>query len=118
MLKKGSGWRIGWQDEAKIYPGLIGAQDWAFEVSAKEMQDFCRLLLEITDTMESMAEHLMDEETISCEVESPLIWLGAEGYCHNYSLRIILNESRGCEGSWQYEAISGLTQALQSFGLF
>ncbi|AFZ48456.1 protein of unknown function DUF1818 [Cyanobacterium stanieri PCC 7202] len=118
MLKKGKGWRIGWQDKAEIYQGLIGADDWAFEVSASEMEDFCRLLAEITDTMKAMAEHLMEEESISCEVESPLLWLGAEGYVDNYRLRIIFNQGRGVEGAWESDAVQGLVQGVQSLKSF
>jgi len=118
LLKKGEGWRIGWQDEEKTYQGLIGASSWAMELTAAEMTDFCRLLLQITETMTAMAEHLMDEETIFCEVESPLMWLGAQGYIDNYSVRIILTQNRGCEGSWPGDTIPELVQAVQSFNLF
>ena len=101
-----------------IYKGLIGADDWALELSAPEMEDFCRLLAQIRDTMDSMAEHLMEEETISCEVESPLLWLGADGYVNNYRLRIILHQHRGAEGSWQSHAIPELIKAAQSLKSF
>ncbi|MGY6529184.1 MAG: DUF1818 family protein [Cyanobacterium sp.] len=118
MLKKGKGWRIGWQEKADVYKGLIGSDDWAFELSAPEMEDFCRLLVQLTDTMESMKEHIMDEETISCEVESALLWLGVDGYVNNYGLRIILNEHRGAEGTWPYSAIPDLLKAVQSLKSF
>ncbi|WP_347239031.1 DUF1818 family protein [Cyanobacterium stanieri] len=118
MLKKGKGWRIGWQEKPEIYKGLIGADNWAFELSGPEMEDFCRLLIQINDTMETMAEHLMEEETISCEVESPLLWLGADGYINDYSLRIIIYEHRGAEGSWQSDVIPDLIKAIQSLKSF
>nr|WP_069790151.1 DUF1818 family protein [Cyanobacterium sp. IPPAS B-1200]OEJ79566.1 hypothetical protein A5482_00790 [Cyanobacterium sp. IPPAS B-1200] len=118
VLKKGKGWRIGWQEKPDIYKGLIGADDWALELSAPEMEDFCRLLAQIRDTMDSMAEHLMEEETISCEVESPLLWLGADGYVNNYRLRIILHQHRGAEGSWQSYAIPELIKVAQSLKSF
>ena len=118
MLKKGNGWRIGWNSDALVYKGLIGGQDWAFELTEAEMQDFLRLLLQIDQAIADIHEHLMDEETITCEVESELMWLGATGYPDNYSLRIILSQQRSCEGNWAENAISPLITASQSLHLF
>lgn len=118
MIKKGRGWRIGWQEKSIPYQGLIGAQDWAMELTAAEMQDFRRLLLQIHQGMTDISQHLMEEETILCEAESDLMWLGAEGYPKNYSLRIILHHHRGCEGTWSENVIQDLIQATQSLELF
>ncbi|BAQ60776.1 hypothetical protein GM3708_1182 [Geminocystis sp. NIES-3708] len=118
MIKKGKGWRIGWQEKISTYQGLIGAEDWAMELTTAEMQDFCRLLLQIHQGMADMTKHLMEEEIIICEAESDLMWLGAEGYPHNYSLRIILHHHRGCEGTWSENVTQDLIQATQSLKLF
>ncbi len=114
MLKKGIGWRIGWRENATIYKGFIGSEDWAIELTQPEMEDFCRLLAQLDEQMQGMKEYLMEEEKINCEVESPLIWLGAEGYPENYCLRIILSQHRGCEGNWSSSAISQLIEEAQS----
>jgi len=118
LIKKGKGWRIGWQEKAVTYKGLIGGDDWAFELTAIEMQDFCRLLLQIHQAIIDINEHLMEEETITCEVESDLMWLGAQGYPNNYSLSIILHHHRGCEGTWKENVTKDLIQATQSLMLF
>lgn len=114
MLKKGQGWRLGWRDDNSLYPALIGASTWALELTKAEMTDFCRLLPQLADSISAMTEYLMAEETISCEVETPLMWLGADGYCHHYAVRIILHTARGAEGYWEAEAIPELLSALQS----
>ena len=118
LLKSGQGWRIGWNREANLYKGLIGSDDWAIELTEAEMHDFCRLLAQLVNTMEEMSEYLMDEEKISCEAESDLLWLEVEGYCHCYSLRLILNQNRCCEGNWHSSAVLGLLKATQNFTTF
>ncbi len=118
MLKKGNGWRIGWRENADIYKGLIGADDWAIELTTEEMQDFCRLIMQLAENMEQMQEYLMEEEKISCEVESELMWLGAEGYWHNYSLRVIINQNRSCEGNWTALAVTEIIKACESLNFF
>jgi len=114
MLKKGNGWRIGWREDAEIYKGLIGADDWAIELTEAEIKDFCRLLEQLADNLEKMQDYLMDEEKISCEVESELIWLSAEGYADNYSLRVIVLQNRSCEGNWASLAVPELINATKS----
>jgi hypothetical protein len=118
LIKKGKGWRIGWNAHAPLYKGLIGADDWAFELTESEMQDFIRLLLQINQAIIDINQHLMDEETIVCEVESDLIWLGAKGYPDNYSLRVILSQARGCEGNWAGNVINSLIMTTQSLDIF
>jgi hypothetical protein len=114
LLKKGIGWRIGWRESASIYQGLIGSEEWAIELTELEMKDFCRLLLQIEENMQQMKQYLMAEEKMSCEVESSLVWLGAEGYPHNYSLRIIIYQDRGCEGNWSASAVPELIRGVKS----
>ncbi len=36
----------------------------------------------------------MDEERITCEAESELLWLEVEGYPDSYTLRLIVNSDR------------------------
>ena len=52
------------------------------------------MLCQLVDTMSQMSAELMDEEKISCEAETDLLWLEVEGYPHSYSLRLILNCDR------------------------
>ncbi len=118
ILKKGQGWRLGWNTQAVAYPGLIGGEDWAIELSAAEFADFCRLFEQLATTMNRMAEELMDEERIACEAESELLWLEVEGFPHAYSLRVILNQGRRCEGNWPSQVVNELYQASQKLNTF
>jgi hypothetical protein len=55
------------------FAGLVGTENWAVELTAAELEDFGRLLLELAATMANMQAELMSEERISCEAESD--WL-------------------------------------------
>jgi frataxin-like iron-binding protein CyaY len=118
LLKTGPGWRIGWKPQPAEFQGLVGTDDWAVELTAAELQDFCRLLTQLAETMTELADELMAEEKIDCEAESDLLWLEVSGYHHTYTLRLILNSRRGVEGKWQASAIPGLLQAAQTLQVF
>jgi len=118
FIKQGPGWRIGWNEESVIYKGLVGSDDWAIELTEKEFRDFCRLVLQLGETMELMQAELMDEETITCEVQSDLIWLEVVGFPSAYSLRLLVEQGRRCEGNWQESAVKAMTAAIQVFNGF
>lgn len=118
LLKSGKGWRIGWNPQAGEYQGLVGSDNWAIELTQAEFNDFCRLLEQLANTMSQMKAELMEEERISCEAESDLLWLEVEGFPHAYSLRLILNQRRRCEGNWTEEVVSDLVQATRTLTVF
>lgn len=114
LLKSGAGWRVGWHPHTDKYPGLIGADHWAIELTQAEFADFRRLLNQLVDTMSQMETELMEQEKISCEAETSLLWMEVEGYPDNYSLRVILNCDRRCEGNWSASIAPQLLEALNS----
>jgi hypothetical protein len=118
VLKKGNGWRIGMNPAASEFKGLLGTDDWAVELTEAELNDFCRLLMQLADTMQQMASELMDEEKIACEAQSDLMWMEVEGYPHEYNLRFILNSGRGVEGQWDSTAVRDLIQAAAMLKVF
>lgn len=118
MLKSGLGWRIGWNPNSAEFKGLVGGDDWAIELTETELNDFCRLLTQLTESMNQMTAELMDEEKISCEAESDLLWMEVEGYPHSYSLRFILNTGRRGEGGWTATAVPDLVQAAVTLKVF
>lgn len=118
LIKSGAGWRIGWNPVASKYKGLVGTDEWAIELTEAELNDFCRLLTQLADTMKQLATELMDEEKIACEAESDLLWMEVEGYPHAYSLRLILNTERCAEGKWDTSAVSELLAASRTLKVF
>ena len=114
FLKTGIGWRVGWRPRELKYQGLIGADSWAIELTKDEMSDFCRLINKLAGTMREMSTELMDQEKISCEAETDLLWLEAEGFPQSYTLRLIVNRDRRCEGNWQPGSAPKLLEAINS----
>jgi Domain of unknown function (DUF1818) len=113
LLKQGAGWRVGWDSAAQDFKALIGTDDWAVELTAEEFADFCRLLLQLTSTVEQMAEELMPEEAIACEVSSNLLWLEVRGHPDSYGLHLILLTGRQVEAHWPANVIPSLIEAAQ-----
>jgi Domain of unknown function (DUF1818) len=117
VLKSGAGWRVGWNPDSK-YPGLVGSDDWAFELTAGELADFCRLLGQLVTNVRSIQAELMDRESIACEAETELLWMQVAGLANKYSLRLILNTGRSCEGNWAADAVPSLVAAVDSLEFF
>ncbi len=109
---------MGWRPASCDYPGLVGSDDWAVELTAAELADFCRLLQQLSQTIAHLSAELMAEEKIDCEVESDRLWLQAVGYCDSYSLRLVLSGGRQAEGNWTTTAVPDLIAAATTLGLF
>ncbi|NJR39959.1 MAG: DUF1818 family protein [Leptolyngbyaceae cyanobacterium CSU_1_4] len=118
QLKQGVGWRLGWDDEAIAFQGLVGGEEWAIELTAAELEDFCRLAAQLAETLLQVGQELMSEERVNCEVETDLIWLEAEGYPQAYELRLIVLTGRRGEGFWTASAALELLQAAPSLKVF
>ncbi|MDX2100585.1 MAG: DUF1818 family protein [Leptolyngbyaceae cyanobacterium bins.59] len=118
ILQKGVGWRVGWWPDAPEFKGLVGGDEWALELTELEFRDFCRLLHQLADTLKQMAGELMEEERITCEAESELIWLEVEGFPQAFSLRFMVLTGRRAEGNWSSEVVPELLQALQTLPAF
>ena len=118
LVKEGNGWRLGWDSNRDGYRGLIGGENWAFELTERELDDFCRLIHQLANTMRAMQSELMDEERLCCEAESDRLWLEAEGFPHAYGLRLILTQQRNAEGAWSAEAVPDLLRAAQAIQAF
>lgn len=117
FLKNGDDWRVGWHPHSAKYQGLVGTDSWAVELTKAEFHDFCRLLQQLVATMKEMEAELMDEEKINCEAETNLLWMEVEGYPHSYTLRLILNSDRRCEGNWAKGIAPRLVEAIDSLNI-
>jgi Domain of unknown function (DUF1818) len=117
VVRSGAGWRIGWDPTATEFPGLIGTDDWAIELTAGEFADFVRLTGQLVATMRSMQAELMDEESIALEAESATLWLEVTGFPSAYDLRLIIQSGRRSEAAWAVAAVPGLVAALPGFAV-
>lgn len=118
VIKSGDGWRLGWNPDAPEFQGLVAGEHWSIELTAAELEDFCRLLAQLAESVSLIAEELMDEERISCEAESDLLWMQVEGEAKAYSVRFILHRGRRCEGSWPASVVPELVEAGEHLKTF
>ena len=117
-LKEGPGWRLGYDPDADVFKGLVAGDRWAVEMTQPEFADFCRITLQLVETLQIMASELMAEERITCEQETAHIWVEVEGFPSQYSLRFILLQGRQAEGAWPATATSTLLQTIPALTLF
>jgi hypothetical protein len=118
QLRSGPGWRVGWDPDAPLLQALVGADDWAIELTQSEFDDFCRFAQQLSDTLEQMRSELMDEEAIVCEASSDLLWMEARGYPDQYQLSFIALTGRRAEGSWSAEATKEILRVIQMMQVF
>lgn len=116
-LQEGAGWRLGWDPTALVYPGLVGGDTWAMELTAAELADFCRLVQELAQTMTAMEPMVMAEERLSLEADSDRLYLAAEGFPQAYDLSLIVHHGRRAEGFWPAVAVPEILAAVQRLKL-
>ncbi|NJL49888.1 MAG: DUF1818 family protein [Leptolyngbyaceae cyanobacterium SM2_5_2] len=118
FIQEGTGWRLGWDDTAPCYKGLLGGVGWALELTEPEFEVFCRLAHQVTQSMVAMTTELMEEERLTCEADSDLVWLEVEGFPTDYTLRFMLHTGRRGEGQWDGQAAEQLVQAITHLTVF
>jgi hypothetical protein len=109
---------VGWDPDAGSFQALLGADDWAIELTQAEFDDFCRFALQLSDTMEQMRANLMDEEAIACEASCDRLWMEVRGYPEAYQLSFILLTGRRGEGHWSVEATKEVLRVIQMVQVF
>nr|WP_275072554.1 DUF1818 family protein [Petrachloros mirabilis] len=112
------GWRLGWNPSAPHYQGLVGTSEWSVELTQAEFEDFCRLLLQLAETMTQASLELMDSEMLAIEAQSEALWMEARGFPQAFSLSFILLQSRRAEGSWPPSVTPALIQGVQMLQFF
>lgn len=118
LLKEGSGWRLGWDQERTPFKALVGGESWAIELTQDEFEALGQLAQQLANTMAAMASELMPDERITLEQETQLLWIEADGFHHSYSLRFIVLTGRGGEGAWPAAVVPDLLNGLNSISVF
>lgn len=111
-LLKGSGWRVGLQPQRYPYSALVGGDDWAFELTMAEWQDFWTGLITLQADLARIRSQLMSEESVVLEHQTAKITLTAIGKGQIFSLYLQLHSGRSSEGSWTESAVPGLITAV------
>jgi hypothetical protein len=102
-----------------VYPfqGLVGGDNWAFELTRQELKEFCALGIQLVESMQAMQLELSEQESLTCTAETENVWLEAAGYPDNFKLSLQVRTGRRGEGIWEYDSLMELTAAITAIAL-
>ena len=82
---------------------LIGVDNWSSELQESEFNSLYLLLLRINEQLLDIYNELMDEESITLELEQPTWYIQLEGKKNEWSLRFVFEsqeQTRSFEMYW------------------
>ena len=103
MLEDKKRWRL-WRDFNKgKFCFLIGVDNWSIELQKSEFYSLYLLLLKINQQLLVIKDELMDEESITLELEQLPWHIELEGKKNEWSLRLVFesqDQTRSFEMYW------------------
>jgi Domain of unknown function (DUF1818) len=112
QLFSGKGWRVGWFPHVQPFPGLVGGDNWAIELTQSELEEFCNLCLQLIESLQQAKFELSDQESLTCTAETENICLEISGYPGCFRLSLQLLTGRRGEGIWDNGALNELVDAI------
>ena len=117
QLLSGKGWRVGWFPHANPFPGLVGGDNWAIELTQPELEEFCTLSLQLIESVQQAQSELSDRESLTCTAETENICLELSGYPGDFRLSLQLHTGRRAEGIWDNNCLSELVDAITKIAM-
>ena len=118
ISQEGPGWRLAWDPTRKSFPVLLGGDDWAFELSDEEWRSFVKLVLDLVQEHDQIKSQLMEQESISLELERDFWSACLAGDKDNWSLQVLLQEQqankRGVEAFWPASSTKDLLLSMRT----
>ena len=103
MVKDQTRWRLLKDFKKGKYCFLIGVDNWAIELQKNEFHALYSLLLRINEQLIYIKKQLMDEESISLELEQMPWYVQLKGKKNEWSLRFVFesqDQTRSFEMYW------------------
>ena len=103
MVKDQNKWRLLKDFKKGKFCFLIGVDNWSIELQKSEFHSLYLLLLRINKQLLSIENELMDEESISLEIEKLPWYIELEGKKNEWSLRFVFesqDQTRSFEMYW------------------
>ena len=103
MVKDQKRWRLLRDYKKGKFCFLIGVDNWSIELQESEFNSLCLLLLRINEQLLDIYNELMDEESISLELEQLPWYIQLEGKKNEWSLRFVFEsqeQTRSFEMYW------------------
>ena len=103
MLEKKPKWRLQRDFKKGKFCFLIGVDNWSIELQKSEFDTLSVLLLRINEQLLAIKNELMDEESITLELEQLPWYVELEGKKNEWSLRFVFEsqeQTRSFEMYW------------------
>ena len=103
LTKNQKKWRLLKDYKKGKYCFLIGVDNWSIELQKSEFNSLYLLLLRINEQLLGIENELMDEESISLELEQLPWYIVLEGKKNEWSLRFVFesqDQTRSFEMYW------------------
>ena len=103
MAKDQKGWRLLRDFKKGKFCFLIGVENWSIELQKGEFYSLYLLLLKINEQLLVIKDQLMDEESITLELEKLPWFIQLEGKKNEWSLRFVFEsqeQTRSFEMYW------------------
>ena len=103
MVKDQKGWRLRRDFKKGKFCFLIGVDNWSIELQKSEFYSLYLLLLKINEQLLVIKDQLMDEESITLELEKLPWYIQLEGKKNEWSLRFVFesqDQTRSFEMYW------------------
>ena len=118
IQQEGPGWRLAHDASRHGFPFLIGGEFWAVELTAIEVEGLHALLVELDHQHTQIRDQLMEEESITLELEQQEWWGCLDGTRERWGLQVVLQgngmQQRGLEGAWPAPAAQAFLAALRT----
>ena len=103
MVKDQKGWRLLRDFKKGKFCFLIGVDKWSIELQQSEFNSLYLLLLRINEQLLGIKNELMEEESITLELEQLPWYIHLEGKKNEWSLRFVFesqDQNRSFEMYW------------------
>ena len=103
MLENKNKWRLLKDFKKGKFCFLIGVDNWSIELQKSEFDSLCLLLIRINQQILDIKNELMDEESITLELEQLPWYVELEGTKSDWSLRFVFDsqgQNRSFEMYW------------------
>ena len=111
MVKNQKGWRLLRNSKKGTFCFLIGVDNWSIELQKSEFYSLYLLLLKINEQLLVIKDELMDEESITLEIENLPWYICLEGKKYEWSLRFVFesqDQTRSFEMYWPIQIAQNL----------
>ena len=116
MVKDPKKWRLLRDFKKGKYCFLIGVDNWSIELKKNEFHLLYLLLLRINEQLLSIKNELMDEESISLELEQLPWYIELDGKKNEWSLRFVFesqDKTRSFEMYWPIPVAQSLFDEIK-----